>query len=517
MRPVRRVQLEERWDSVQQDLALSDVQLHGLLRCTLVHELVHALQHQYGVSPAAFEGDRRRGMSALWEGHATHVESQWCQEEEGVAIQRLERALSQTDIPQTLGPGATATLHAWGAALVAELEAEDPELVWTALAGHPPSWSTWADGRPPPWSPSQPLVDGLVDLGWSPDSLRVDATSPALLLLNVLQMESDLDELPDGRAGVGVVAVDDHGFGLAGAMVLDGPAGPWIERLARDRRRDTRARWHQRPPRGLRRTHGVDRALLLVGHRPAVTQAWIARGPLLLIVALSGPPPATLQETLGTMLDGMPRLPEPPPGIPDTLTPWRMQLRGARDTVAPVVGWGYRAHRAQLAAKAGSACACTHQFDAVLQPGAVPDPGPFARAALRCAVGRHEPALVDRALTLADAIDPDVAAHHGRALVRARRWSEVVELMDRTLPTADPHLGRRLADLELEASVMSGWASRGLPLSQTDTPSPHLRAWAAEVLMEWGLESAGRNVLRDVCPLLSGDAAAPCRTLDGSN
>ncbi|MEO0601754.1 MAG: hypothetical protein AAF211_09970, partial [Myxococcota bacterium] len=130
--------IKEAFERMSRSLAVGGDTMRPALRCVLVHELVHALQHQYGGDEAA-DADHARGLLALREGQATAVASDYCGEVEGETIAGLMDAVTDPQLEASLDPDGEPAVYAWGRRLVRAIAAEN--LVWPAQLADPPAWS----------------------------------------------------------------------------------------------------------------------------------------------------------------------------------------------------------------------------------------------------------------------------------------------------------------------------------------------------------------------------------------
>ncbi|MBX2802587.1 MAG: hypothetical protein KTR31_33215 [Myxococcales bacterium] len=502
--------IEATWTALKNDSSLSDPGMASILRCTLVHELVHALQHQYGTSPTRLSGDRRDGMHALWEGHATHVASTWCERNEGPLIARLVAMEHGIHVSGSYKPVHTLAKPVWGRALVAELDAEDPQLVWTALADQPPSWDDLSSHWAGAWTDPAPLEDTLRALGSA--EVSTEPMTPGPVLIPLLRIDPEIELLPAARAGIGATSVAMPPA-VAAMFLFDEPASHLVGRRASMQSGTTLRR--------LQRRQDVQRAWMVANHRDglSMSEVWIASGHVLILLVqinVAFPARGPLQRTLVDLVERVPTTRPPTDGMSAAMETWLVELRDTPTPRAPVLGWDYREHRATKAVRSGSPTACADWFDDALQPGAVADPTPFARAALRCATQTEELALVRRAVALIESIDAVTGSHHGRAFVDNQRWADALEMADKAEKTYDGEVAQQIADVQLTALTMQGRLSRIIPLVMSDAASPRIRAWSAGYLMDVGMKSAASVVLDAVCPSLEGADAKPCSTANPS-
>jgi len=174
------VLLKDKLADIQEGSRLDDAETASMLRCLLVHELVHALdaRHHEGPDFGEADWDQLQAYRLLKEGHATWVELQWCRRSEGSAA--AARAVSQAQVISSIVATDPEAPYGWGSRFVAALHRDDPEAYWTLLES-PPSYRlvqmALSPIFAPGWTDGAPIDDALRRLGFvenqgvSPDAL----------------------------------------------------------------------------------------------------------------------------------------------------------------------------------------------------------------------------------------------------------------------------------------------------------------------------------------------------------
>jgi hypothetical protein len=497
--------IEEALAELVEATDLTMAEQRALVRCIVAHELVHALQHAYGADDDPSE-DQARGRVALLEGHATAVELRLCEALEGPAIARLTEDVSGIPSAAVAPVDHPVLPYLYGRALVEGLDAEDPERIWSALAGPGPSWEAIVDAVRPVvgggWEQPQWLVEALHGVGM--------AAAPEPASIRVL--DPLLAPGPKPRATAGWWAVSPSGDRLGVFRLAPGePAAvvamrreglrardlflltdrDWILDRPRlptpisDDRADAGLRWVLRNPRGKYVEHWLASSTALVVH---------ASGP-------AGRPNRQVRDVLATLLAAL------PPGRPATegldalepLGPWLAQVR---DTPAPTLpGADWRLLQAANAERAGEERPCRGAFEGVWGPEVA---DAVRETAYLCAMATGDLELADQGAEALTELDAAVAAGHAWQLVEVDRVQDAFDLLDRLEAHGDAAVA--VTDARMGALVH---ARRFEELARVALAggSPQVRVQAAEVLLQVGRAREAREVLSDACPQL--DPAPP--------
>ena len=527
--------VKEAFEELSREFELGGDTLRPLLRCVLVHEMVHVLQHQYGVEDAA-TADQRRGLLAVREGHAEAVASDYCGEVEGKAIARLVDAIGHVELEASLTATSEAALYGWGRRLARSLQTED--LVWPAMVAPAPSWTSIVEAieptLPPAWRSGEPLQEMLEGLD---DTIRefegpVPA-SPTTQLLPFFQGRWGADAMPRARGGFVIEARTGRREMIALAFLLDQPgqADRLIERrlhsLKAARRERTPAMVYDRVSGMLARPIRARTIPTSPGMAVRITarstgdgpyqEYWFATERRLLFLASTG---RRLQES--EILAGLQRLLEQLPaerGQPLALADlgdWAVRLR----TIEPprIPSWTYLFERSAKRVVEGDRGACSEHFDPFLRRGAVPDVVAYAGPAFACAAVAEDLPLAQRAHRLLPEVDPYAAVFWASRLANRHRPREALVMLakadvaragDRALALAETSV-RTVAAVRLH-----DWATVSTLVEQHPELEPSLRAWAGSEMVRAGQRAGGRRLLAAACPSLAEPERGPCdRFLD---
>lgn len=424
--------------------------LRPVMRCLLIHELVHAFQHAYGTVPTDGDPDRLAGWNALREGHATAVELELCAAWEGADIARRVAAIHGIDAPGTLDPGATAAPYAWGRSLVRILDGEDPELVWTALAGPPPPWSDIV-------TDVRPIVGG----GWQNPlpvarALRADDPVPTVRSSGL----QPLGSLWGDRGGFGLPSVSagwvvEMPTRVVAVFRTDQPGV--AQRLVEKRNEKTQGGGYLLTAGALEGDLEMDRGTLpRLDDRQDVAltlrldlspksgivggyhERWVATEYALALVVTRGKAGAGGDDdALDALLDQLPKGPMVEGAMVDlpVLGPWLDGLRARKATVELTPGPQWRLLDAGIAWQRGELAPCGAAFGEVLVPGILRHPEDQAAQAYVCAAAAHETATADRAAVFLGPLPAIPAAIHARGLVDEGRIDDALAILGRTTPT----------------------------------------------------------------------------------
>ncbi|MBX2801867.1 MAG: hypothetical protein KTR31_29580 [Myxococcales bacterium] len=514
------------------EVDLAPEALHPLVRCITAHELVHALQAQYGVTQV-HDDDSMAGHLALREGHATHVAQRWCAAQEGPVMASVTASLQGTDVAASLAVDDPAAPYAWGAWLAKTLEERDPEAIWAAMTGPPPSWTALTQSAKPSlapgWADPAPLLGALASLGIPFEELA-EAFSPGAFLPAFVGVRPGEQAVPTGLAGLTVTADKGLDEGVAAMFLFVEPgraealvaarkavAGRWRDQglyLLSDRANALRSVRIKSAGR-LAKRDDVATTMMLQARtdRHPYQELWFATDRVLGVVGVYGPGEATpsqLQAAAAGMLEALP--PSDPPGRA-SLAPLRDWLDGvdaATPQVAATASWQYRTYLAAQDIQRGVTAPCATRFADVLAPDAVPDPVPFAQAAFRCAATRDERGTLAQAARWLDTLDPIMATYHAWTLVQERRFEQALTWLDRTAPSTEEEADA-VADAQLSALLGLGRLRAAEAVLATGHGSSSVRARAAGFLFELGRRSVATGVLSEVCPTLRGEDRKLCR------
>lgn len=507
--------------------------LHPVMRCVVAHELVHALQHQ--VVPL-YESDDVElvGLSlSLREGHADLVAAQVC----GAGGRFLDLAQG-LDIPASRSPDdRVAFAYGYAETFVAALQdTAGPEAVWAALAAKPPPRAliTRVGGRglPVGWTDTAPL-EAVARMILPASTTGVSgAASPASLLPGLAGDDYRVTDIP-AVAGMSHTDIAGGAYLKVVAFLLRDEAAPavWISRRT-EALRAGRARMLGSagvlasaptfgPVKALARgTPGLDGTLQIQLKREGggrYVEQWAARGRYLFgIIHNSRAADARTITAARTTL-----LAAPLPDIP-TASPLSEDDRAALLALVPAtplptgVSWTYRRDEISASVRREDWSAC---IDAV--EDAVPTLDRAGRSALAahamvCALNEPDLGAADRyyeLLTTPAALRPDLAVGYAEQLADARRWEEVLSVLDAAPAAADADDAPARATARLLAHVsLRRWAEAERLLVAGEA-SAAMRAWAASHLAQAGRTQTARAALRSACPALTGDERGSCDRL----
>ncbi len=492
--------VEENLQEIGRSLKLAEQTLRPLLRCVLVHELVHALQHQYGVQ-GEDDADLERGRLALREGHAEHVAAEYCADVEAPATGRLLDAASGIELEASLPADGAAAVYSWGRRLAESLAEHD--LVWPAMVGPAPSWSAIVDAiRPthsPGWRSGDPLraALGRLELGKVEVEGPVPA-SPTTFLTSLFQDQLGLDAMPRARGGFRLAAeADDRTLGL-GAFLLEQPGAPeaLLERrrahIQDARTRGVPTRVHAkvngallRPPKAKRLdvdVPGVASALRVTTRTTndgPYREYWFATERRLVYFVSAGRklPEGEIARSVGGLLSTMTE--EPGAALDLNATgAWIEAVRSIDPEISRHPSSHYLFGRAAKRVARGEQGACSSVFDGPLRAPEIPDRAPYARSAFECAAVASDLALAQRALRILPEVEPFAAVFLASKLTDEQRPRDALAMLDK-------------ADVRATGDARLIQAAAGV------------RAYAGSQLFAAGRRAEGRRILEEACPLLS--------------
>lgn len=494
-------------------------QLRPILRCLVVHELVHALQHAYGGAPTEGRPDLVAGQLALREGHATAVGLELCAAWEGPDTARRVSAIQGVDAVGTLDPASPATPYAWGRSLAEMLIREDPELMWAALVSPPPGWTDIVHDLRPilggGWEDPAPITAALEVLG-APKA-RPHPDTPRTLGPILGAAGFDLPPATAGwfaRTGSGAVVA---------AYRMDGSAALIAARAEQARRQSTFPVElgtmdpvyvaESEIPR-LEKRDDVIRTLRLglsATHMPPYRERWVATDHVLALVVTrdTGSANAAVR-ALEVLLDQLPG----PPGTPTeaslpSLAGWLADVRAHRPSVEATPDPEWRQLDAAAAWQHGVVAPCGPAFGDVLVAGAVREPEAWARAAYDCAAAAQEPGTADRAVVFLEELPAIPAAIHAQALGVATRFDDALAVLDRATPTT-PAERRAVTDVRMEVlGAARRWTELAVAAALPDG-STELRLQVAVMLRELGRTDEATHLFALACFIGEGPPPAPC-------
>lgn len=507
------------------EIGLEPEALRPLVRCVLVHELVHVLQHQHGVD-APTDPDEADGALALREGHAVWVASEHCASEEGEAIASLMDTVQGIELLASLSEDDAAARYGWGRLLAGALQEEG--LIWAAMSAPPPRWSdVVADLAPDPapqWREPTALAGALRRIGARPSGREVPQPLTPASLSAFLGVRPGVDPIP--RASGGWLLEAELADAAVVALHFEEPGTP--AELIAQRRRAIRtgqgalvvffpstgaltSKITVRSVGSLLRDDDVTEAIRIrvrTSRGAAYTEHWVATERRLLISFLSGSQldPGEAPAALLALLGELPGARDEPPQL-EALAPWMDAVRAASARISPTSSWQYRLQQASDGIDAGRPEPCTAAFADVLVDGAVPDPAPYAVAAFRCAAARGEPSLARAAMGRLDELEPGPAVFLSWHLIDAGQPGQALAILDRVAEPADR---AELDQARLVALVhLRRWPEVVALASEGEAP-PQARAHAASALFLAGRRAQGRAILAEVCPQLPEDDRRQC-------
>lgn len=529
--------IEESFEQLGERFDLADDSVEALAQCVLAHELVHALQHQYGVEVAE-TATTRRGELALREGHASYVAAEVCRDWHGPAVVGLMDVVQNIELEASLTADDRAAVYGWGRRFAETLQAEG--ILWEALNADPPAWTDVVSAveptLAPAWRHADPMYGALAALRL-PD-LEVTSVvpgSPTTELSPFFDARWGLDAMPRARGGFSVEAASPEGDALVMAFLLDrrGAAADlvaWRRRSVLDSRADSTKPWlAYAKVRGSVVRTTKDRRLPALGRDRRVredlwitaettgggpyNEAWVATQRRLFVVMTSGPELTGWQVT--GVLSSLMRTMSAQPGSELGLSPLEGWVRGVRQVDRSVVeqpSWQYQLHRATRRLGEGEAGACTDVFAPLLVPGAVADLDEHADAALRCAATGEDLEVAGQALAFVDRLDVDDAARIATAAVRADEPSLALAVLDKVDLIEDRVVD--VAILRVAAMVaLQRWDDAERVVDRTPMLPARVRAFAGTSLLVAGRKGAGLRILSAACPDLSGEARTRCVAL----
>ncbi len=427
--------IQESMTEAFEALGLEAKALEPVIRCAVRHELVHALQHQYGVRPRGVGPGGSRGYRALVEGHATLIGQELCREKEGAAIAAAMDGLLLADVPSSVKAGDPIAPYSWGRIVADRLRTVDDDAIWSLLAAPPPDWDDIVETVEPLLTPGWDdpgSLKGLEDLlTYGSDGIKGprSATMPLSALLS--GNPPSLMALPQTEAGLARMNMGWGGWAEVNAFLFREP-GAAREMIVMRRR--TRNSWQAglrtalaevndfvevipADLRRLERRDDVTDTLWLRLDTDTVTvrgynEYWVATEHVLLVATKVGykRKRKEVEAELALALDALPSVPKPhqEPERPAWLT--------AAAPPEPGPSWEYRLQLAARQFKAGHEAPCEWAFGDVrrgdIQPG-----DDLAVAAVICMATVNDAAGILAHVDQALAHEPRMAPYVARSLL----------------------------------------------------------------------------------------------------
>jgi hypothetical protein len=519
--------VQENLEEVFRQDGLPAEMLTPLVRCLVAHEIVHALQHQYGTRAELEDADLGKGWEALAEGHATLEGMEWCEAHEGPVVARMARELQGIDSAGTMDPGSPTAPYGLGEALVRTLRQEDPELVWAALSAPAPSWTAIvADIRPmlgAGWEDPAPVREALAALGVGAGELSGVGLQPIAPLVGASpwgmpgisaswlfrdeQKQMALLVARSSEAGTFAPLLDQREQQLGGqselVLAAELPEGYLSVRGG--------------PATGIEDPRLVRTLRVRVNHPGPVPyrEHWLATDRLLVVLAALEHTPALRHpnEVLVELLQQLPDR-EPAATLPaePALAGWLQQVRAVKPSVLPRPAPGWLLADAARSWKEGERAPCSRTFADVLVSDSPAAAGlePWTRAAYLCAVGVQDLAVAERAAARLPSLEPLPAARHAWMLLEEERVEAALAVLDRAdRAELDADETRALVDARLAALGRTGsWEAMAKLARQGG--SPELRLQVAEALEQVGRGREAREI-RGLACAEAGSATPGCR------
>ena len=523
----------ESLEGVVGDLRVPPASLMGLTRCFLVHELVHALQHQYGrLGKGPSDPDAERGLEALHEGHATLVALEYCREKEGAEVAALMEASAGIDVSNSLRPDDPPATYAWSLPLVRALRDMGEGLVWAAMLEEPPAWSAVVQAtegmRVPGWVEPPAMVAALKALDPEARVVEQELAAPVGTLDEALAGTIGDGTMPRVEAGWWTGAESsEHGLRIVAFLHPNGDAAELVK-LRAAAVGDSRQGIMILHPEvsgltgaersgsfgGVRHMEGVRASFEMrvpASPRP-YREVWVANEKVSvgLVATGKGLPDKAVAAALQSVLDGLSTSAKEVLELAP-LDAWLTRVKARREALPTTTSWDYRTHAVAYAISRGpvEATVCRDAFGEVLVEGAVPDPAPYAEAAFMCAVAREDFELAARARPHLTQVSGVIAAYHARGLEERRRHREALAVLE-LVPEDDPE--RNMVDhirLGVLVSLRRWSEAAALALANPSIP-PQTRAWAASEMFRAGHRTEARKILIRTCPQLEPAERAKC-------
>ncbi len=487
--------------------------LAPLLRCTLAHELTHALQDRH-VDGMGTTGE---GGRALAEGQAMLVARRICRATASRADVTWAESYGGLDRMLAVGDDALALTYVAGLVYAADLGGNEP--IWAALAAPPPSMddirARYDAYVAPGWAAGlattaivEAHVEGAVTLedasanlvfaelsgGVGPRQLR---TSPRGMAAHYAEART-----PDAHTVVAVVALEDPAsldpwLASRGALLThdDGPPS-FVQR---------------RGPARLRKPTSPEMLLSAeVTGRWPYQEVWMRRGPLAVAMFRSGKP--LKKEDAAGLFEA---LISQRPGDEEAVARLQRVLVGAPPEAPPplaALAWSFVARPAFQAIARDDWAACAALLDTAR---VLPEQqGDLAATAWLCSVMAMDRARADRWVSDVPVRGVPMVIAHARLHYDAGAKRDSLTTLSRAVPATDEER-RTLTSLQLALATELGDRGSILRFATKDA-DPKLRYLAGDWLLQRGRFDDGVRVLAPVCGQLGAMDAARCRQLVAS-
>jgi len=507
----------EKFEEAERLLDLTMEQWRRQRSCTLVHELVHALQHQYSrlwTSGHRPDGPDKKSIYALFEGHATLISLDYCHEMQGADIVQLVQRRSGVDLIGSAPREYTKLKYVYGHALMTLIrERGGEEAIWAALNSPPPSWGALitaiTQGLPAGWDGPR-LWEAAQEAMKSPALTDNDTPLYPPLMSTLLEQ----DTVPKTLAGRFTHSTEYRRKIMGFALLYQEP------RVAQEglaRRRNLLTRWWEAwfpvsstlpsslhslrssPMRGLERRREITATLAVRGRgeNKRYGEYWIATERMLAMITVEGDryeakhARAALSGILATVQQERPV--EAP--LPVAVSAWLTRIeRLSQEAQAPSINPRYKLGRATLALSQGATDACRTE----LMPSPThseEDTQTLLTLSYWCAVYTQDLELADVLLSIV--IDPPIGvlAQHAGERILIKRYEEALVLLDQ-LPEDHQHA----ASLRLYALAGLNRMRELSELARVPLATPEARFGAAMHLLESGHILDSFVILKEVCP-----------------
>ncbi|MEN0061038.1 MAG: hypothetical protein AAGA48_02755 [Myxococcota bacterium] len=521
--------VQEAFDELGASFDLAMETLEPLIECVLTHEMIHALQHQYGVELAT-TSEMRRGQQAIREGHASLVASIYCAAEHGDAVVRLMETVQGIELEASLSPDDDAAVYGWGRRVAETLDAEG--LLWSAMAAPAPQWPDLVAAveptLPPDWRTASSLGRTMRALDANLEAKSALPVSPTFILTPFFGDRWGLDAMPRALGGFALEAVRETDDVMILAFLLDrrGTAAELVagRRAAAGRSasswrgfgtdsgallRAPRTRLYSRALRDSRVVDALWLKAKTAGDGP-YTEAWIATPRRLFAVMASGPRPSprALFDAVRPMINAMSPRRGAELGL-SSLEAWIAAVRQVDDAATREPSWQYRMHEAARLLESGDELGCSKVFGERLVPGTVIDHECHARAAFQCAAAPGDLDLALQAVAQLEVAPANAALTLASQSLEADRPRDARRFLDKI--EENPTLALDIATQRLGVAVaLRRWREVEELLRRNPILPGAARAAAGAALFERGRRSRGLEVVRAACPDLAGAERRQC-------
>ncbi len=525
--------IDEAISGLEPDMRRWGVAARPVLECVLVHELLHALQHQYAPWVTADGSGRALAALALIEGHAELAALSYCRDEQPEAAGYFSTLSAPLPVRYGPAPEDRATLiYGYGLALARQLQdAGGRGAIWAALQDPPGLALIRAAAAPSPaagWDDPE-LLRSLSEALLPAGGWEISDEGPSLTALEPL-LTPTADPPPGALAGRAMIARSGLETALLTALML--PTARDAEALVQRRsraleaaRRDpelslyflgqprVRTPW-QLKTRRLRALERGGETLRL--ELPGYREYWATRGSVVLAGFFDGVDIS--QRDFAELLEGLAAAAAtepPPPRPPDpALGEWIAQMAAAGAADGPRLSWQYRLDQLADRLEAGDLTACTEAAEAAAVGLPEHKRAELDAAVYGCAVLVQSLEGADAALARGGA-PIDAAAGHDHALMLrdAGRREEALALLDRIGDSPDPALNRSLRSLRMVLLAELGRLDEAAAMARAREGDPARRAYVASELARSGRTPEAAVLLAECCPLLDGAPRVLCDQL----